>query len=105
MPAAVRFDLLWGRNLLDQVFQHILDTQTALSAAAHGVSGVDSDNVLDFAATRSGSPAAGPSCSGQEHFQPLLDGGVTVGHRLGLDPLPGIHHQQRAFAHNERDTS
>ena len=33
-----------------------------------------------------------------QHFQILLDGGVTVGDRLRLDALRRVHHQQRAFA-------
>jgi hypothetical protein len=36
------------------------------------------------------------------HFHAQVQGGVAVGHGLGLDALAGVDHQQRAFAGRQR---
>ena len=38
----------------------------------------------------------------RDQLQAGVDGQVGVGHRLGLDALGGVHHQQRAVARGER---
>ena len=38
----------------------------------------------------------------RNHFEIHLHGGVAVGQGLGFYPLPGVYHQQRAFARGKR---
>ena len=70
-----------------------------LGADAHGVLGVDADDLLDL-----GHDALGIGrrqvdlVDDRQHLEALLDRGVAIGDALRLDALGGIDHQQRALA-------
>jgi hypothetical protein len=87
------------RHVFDDGFQHVLHAQAGLGRAMHGVVGGDADDVLDFLddPLRIGGRQV-DLVQHREYFHAQFDGGVTVGHGLGLDALGGVHHQQRAFA-------
>ena len=89
---------LGWRDFPDQIFQNILDAQTTLGAAAHGVGCLYTNDVLNFLgyAIRL-SLRQVHLVEHRNHFQPLFNRGVTVGDRLGLNALACIHHQQRTF--------
>jgi hypothetical protein len=65
--------------------------------------GVDADHVLDL-----GLGVVGVGLrqvhlvEHRHHFDAEVERGVAVGHRLRLDALAGVDHQQRAFAGRQR---
>ena len=83
--------------------QHVLDTETGLGRAAHRLAGRDADDVLDLGddTVRFGRGQVDLVENG-EHLDALLDGGVAIGHRLRLDALAGVDHQQRTLAGGQR---
>lgn len=91
------------RNGLYQALEHFIDAHAALGATGHGVGGIDTDDLLDFVLDpiRIGLRQVHLVQHGH-HFQALLDGGIAVGHRLRLDTLASIDHQQRAFTGSQR---
>ena len=74
-----------------------------LGADQQCIVGVDADDVLDLVLDpfRVGGRQI-DLVDHRNHFQPLLDRGVAVGHRLGFHTLGSIDHQQRTFAGCQR---
>ena len=72
---------LGGRNLADQIFQHVFHAHAALGTAPHGIGGLDADHILDLFGhpVRLGLGQV-HLVQDRHHFQALLDGGVTVGY-------------------------
>jgi hypothetical protein len=94
---------LGRRDAGDHRFQHVVHAKPGLGRAKDGIGGVDADHVLDLGArvVRIG----GRQVDLVQHRHDLdaeFDGRVAVGHRLRLDALRGIDHQQRAFAGRQR---
>src|SRR5690606_19527222 len=95
-----RPNLAFGRrNHLDQSLQHVDHAHTAFGTAGHCVGGINTDDVFDLVldAVRLGL-AQVHLVQHRHDLQALLDGGVAIGHGLGLDALAGIHHQNRTLA-------
>ena len=88
---------------MDQVFQHIFNAHAAFGAATYCPRCLDTNDVFNF---RSHPLRLGLGqihfVQDRHHFQPLFNGGIAVGHRLGFHTLPGVHHQQCPFAGVQR---
>ena len=94
---------LWRRDAGDDRFQHRLDVLPGLGADRDRLAGIDADHGLDLGL---GALDVGRRqvdlVEHRHHFQALLDRRVAVGHRLRLDALRRVHHQQRALAGGQR---
>ncbi len=91
------------RNARDQGLEQLLNALAGLGAHPQRIPRLETDDLLDLHddPLRLGRGQV-DLVQHREHLQPLLDRGVAVGHALGLDPLRGIHHQQRALAGGQR---
>ncbi len=93
---------LWRRDAGDDRFQHRLDVLPGLGADRDRLAGIDADHGLDLGL---GALDVGRRqvdlVEHRHHFQALLDRRVAVGHRLRLDALRRVDHQQRAFARGQ----
>jgi hypothetical protein len=91
------------RHAGDHGLQDLVDAHAGLGRAGDGVGGVDADHVLDL-----GLGVVGVGLrqvhlvEHRHHFHAQVERGVAVGHRLRLDALAGVDHQQRAFAGRQR---
>ena len=90
--------LRW-RQAMHQGLQHALDVQAGLGADLDRVGGIEADHVLDLLLhlLRFGGREVDLVEDGHD-LVVGLDGLIDVGERLRLDPLTGIHHQQRTLA-------
>jgi hypothetical protein len=86
------------RQAGDHGFQHILDAEAGLGRDQHRVRGIDTDHVLDLLGHPFGFGRRQVDLvEDRDDLVIGLDGLVDIGQRLGLDPLRGIDHQQRAL--------
>ena len=94
---------LGGGTLRDHGFEDVVDPDAGLGAGAHGVGGVDADDVLDLVddALRIGGRQV-DLVQDRHDRDALLDRRVAVGDRLRLDALRRVDDQQRAFARGQR---
>ena len=92
------------RHAADHGLEDVVDAFARLGRAGDGVGGVDADHVLDLRAWRARGSAWGRSIllSTGTTSTPSSMRGVAVGHRLRLDTLARIDHEQRAFAGRQR---
>ncbi len=87
------------RNMADQGLQQVGDAEPGLGADVQGVVGLEADDLLDLGHHPLRFRRRQVDLvEHRQDLQALLDGGIAVGHALGLDPLGGVHHQQRALA-------
>ncbi|MNJ38137.1 hypothetical protein D3C77_329780 [compost metagenome] len=94
---------LGRRQACDDGFQHVLDADARLGRAQDGVRGVDADDVLDLGAHALGLGGGQVDLIQDRHdLVVVVDGLIDVGQGLGLDPLRGVHHQDRALAGGQR---
>jgi hypothetical protein len=91
------------RHAVHHGFEDLVDALARLGRAGNGVAGVQTDHFLDLAP---GLLRVGlRQVHLVEHRHDLdaeFERGVAVGHRLRLDALAGIDHQQRALAGRKR---
>src|SRR5690606_34939326 len=91
-----------GGNDLDQAFQYVFHTEPALGAAYYRVGGIDADHAFDLCGNALGLGLRQIDLvEYRHHFQTLLDGGIAVRHRLGLDALSSVHHKQGSLTGSE----
>ena len=98
------FGITFGRrDARNNGLENVVHAEATLGRAENRVSGVDADHVLNFL------PGVIGICLRQiylvqhrYHFDAEFGRGIAIGHRLRLDALRGIHHQQRAFTGGER---
>ena len=83
--------------------EDVVHAHAGLGRTGNGVGGVNADDVFDL--------CLGPIRVGlrqvhlvehRHHLDAEFERGVAVGHRLRLDALARVHHQQRAFARRQR---
>src|SRR5690606_15894100 len=97
-------DVALGRGQTrDDGLQHVLDADAGLGRAHDGVGGVDADDVLDLRPhpVRLGGGQV-DLVQDRNDLVVVVYGLINVGQRLGLDPLRGVHHQDRAFTGRQR---
>ena len=90
---------------MDDGFQHVGDANAGLCGNLDGVGGVDADHILDLFAHPVGLGGGQVDLVQDRHdFVVGVDRLVDIGQRLRLDPLAGVHYQQRTFdrAHGTR---
>ena len=93
---------LGGRDAGDHGFEHFGDADPGFGAGEHGLAGVEADHLLDFGADLFGFGGGQVDLVDDGHdLVVVLDRLVDIGEGLGLDPLRGVNHQQRAFASGE----
>ncbi len=92
--------------MVDDRFERFGDADAGLGGDADGAGGVDADHILDLFghAVAVGRRKVDLVQDGDD-FVVRVDGVVDVGERLRLDPLRGVHDQQRSFdgAHGAGD--
>ena len=93
----------WRRDFLNDLLQQVFNTLAGFRAHLQRFRRIQPDDFLDFLhhPFRLGRRQVNLVQNGQ-HLQILLDGGVTVRHRLRLNALRRVHHEQRALAGIER---
>jgi hypothetical protein len=91
------------RHAVDHGFEDVVHAFAGLGRAGNGVGRVDADDVLDLGlrALRVGLGQV-HLVQDRHHLDAELDRGVAVGHRLGLDALARIDHQQCTLARRQR---
>ena len=87
------------RDLSHHGFEDFFDAHAGFGRAWNGVGGIDADDVFNFSFGVLG------VCLRQihlvehrHHFHTEVQRGVAIGDSLCLNPLAGIHHQERALA-------
>jgi len=92
-----------GRHAGDDQLQDLVDAHAGLGGAGNRVGRVDADHVLDLGlrVVRIGLRQI-HLVEHRQHLDAEVQRRVAVGHRLRLDALRGIDHQQRAFAGRKR---
>jgi hypothetical protein len=87
----------------DDRFEDVVDAHAGLGRTGDRIVGIDADHVLDL-----GLGVVGIGIGQihlvehRHHLHAQVQRGVAVGHRLRLDTLAGIDHQQRALAGRQR---
>ncbi len=94
---------LGRRHAGDHGLEDLVDAHARLGGARDRVGGVDADDVLDFLLgvfrIRVGQIHL---VQHRHHLDAQFERGVAVGHRLRLDALARVDHQQRAFTRRQR---
>jgi hypothetical protein len=87
-----------GGHARDHGLEDLIDAFAGLGRAGNGVAGIDADHILDFGlgVFRIGLRQV-HLVQHRHDFDVQLEGGVAIGHRLRLDALAGVDHQQRAL--------
>ena len=92
----------WGRDLLDDLLEQLVDADAALAAGEHRLVCRDGQAVFDLCAD------ALRVCRGEvdlvdcgDDLEVGVHGHEGVGDRLGLDALSGVDHEHRALAGGE----
>ena len=90
------------RNIAHQTLQHVGHADAGFRRAAHRIMGIDPDDIFNLVryALRVGRRQV-DLVEYRNDLQVHLHGGVAVGQGLGFYALPGVNHQQRAFARGE----
>jgi len=90
---------LWGRDMADNGFQHLIHIAPGLGADLQHVGGVNADQVFDLLRDLVGPRSGQIGLIGDRHdLQVLFEGHVQVGQRLRLDTLRAVHDEHRALA-------
>ncbi len=91
------------RDALDHRLQHLVDAGSILGRGEHSGVGGKADDLLNLLAgqLRVGGREV-DLVDHRDHLEVVLQSGIGVGQGLGLDPLAGVHHQQRPLAGGQR---
>ena len=98
LQGRLRVARVGGRQAADDGLQHVGDALPGLGRDLHRVAGLDADDVLDLLLD-AGHVGGGEVDLVQDRDDLVvgLEGGIDVGQRLRLDPLGGVHDEERAL--------
>src|SRR5205823_2837747 len=91
------------RHVFDDGFEDVLDPGAQLGGGEYDLVAGEADDALDFLGDQVGLGGGEVDLVDDRHDrQVVLEGQISVGQRLGLDPLGGVDDQHGALAGGQR---